>query len=66
MGPSLTGVIAGFLLLSVLLWPLERMWPSVAGQGMRRRGFGTDVVYWFFTPLVTSLLLPSRLRLTRG
>jgi hypothetical protein len=56
MGPSLTGVVAGFLLLAVLLWPLERVWPSVAGQRIRRRGFGTDVAYWFFTPLVTRVV----------
>ena len=53
MGPSLPGIIAGFLILGILLWPLERTWPAVAAQRVRRRGFGTDVGYWFFTPFVT-------------
>src|SRR5262245_18184284 len=52
-GPSLAGVVAGFLLLAVLFWPLERLWPSTPGQPVRRRGFRTDVAYWFFTPFVT-------------
>lgn len=53
MGPSLAGIAAGLLILGALLWPLERRWPSVAGQPIRRRGFLTDVAYWFFTPFVT-------------
>lgn len=53
MGPSLSGIVAGFLVLGALLWPLERRWPSIAGQGLRRRGFGADIGYWFFTPFVT-------------
>jgi sterol desaturase/sphingolipid hydroxylase (fatty acid hydroxylase superfamily) len=55
-GASLTGVVVGFLLLGVLLWPLERIWPSTPGQPVRRRGFFTDVAYWFFTPLVTKAI----------
>src|SRR5215468_9532388 len=53
MGARLAGLVLAFLLLGALLWPLERWWPSVPGQRVRRRGFGTDVLYWLFTPLVT-------------
>lgn len=56
MGPSLAGVVAGFLLLGALLWPLEKTWPAIRGQKVRRRGFGTDVTYWLFTPLVTKVI----------
>jgi sterol desaturase/sphingolipid hydroxylase (fatty acid hydroxylase superfamily) len=53
MGPTLPGIVAGFLVLAALIWPVERLWPSIPGQRIRRRGFGTDVAYWFFTPFVT-------------
>jgi sterol desaturase/sphingolipid hydroxylase (fatty acid hydroxylase superfamily) len=56
MGPSLTGIAAGLLILGALLWPLERAFPSVAGQPIRRRGFLTDVAYWFFSPFVTRVV----------
>ena len=53
MGPSLGGVVLGLLVLGAVLWPLERLWPAVPGQPLRRRGLLTDLAYWFFTPLVT-------------
>jgi sterol desaturase/sphingolipid hydroxylase (fatty acid hydroxylase superfamily) len=34
---------------------VERLWPSVRRTG-RRRGLVTDVIYWFFTPLVSRTL----------
>jgi sterol desaturase/sphingolipid hydroxylase (fatty acid hydroxylase superfamily) len=53
MGPTLGGVVVGFLLLAVVLWPLERLFPAIRSQPLRRPGLTTDLAYWFFTPLVT-------------
>ena len=44
----------GLLVLGIILWPLERMFPSVRGKKMFRKGFRVDVIYWFFTPTVTA------------
>jgi sterol desaturase/sphingolipid hydroxylase (fatty acid hydroxylase superfamily) len=49
--PTLAGVVAGFLILSLLLGGLERAFGG--RQPLFRRGYVTDVAYWFFTPLVT-------------
>lgn len=53
MGPSFAGVTIALVVLAAVLWPLERKWPAVPGQGWRRPGLRTDLAYWFFTPLVT-------------
>ena len=53
MGPTFTGVAIALLVLAAVLWPLERAWPAIPGQRWRRPGLGTDLAYWFFTPLVT-------------
>lgn len=53
MGPTLGGLILGFLVLAALFWPIERRFPAIPGQPIRRLGFRTDLAYWFFTPLVT-------------
>jgi sterol desaturase/sphingolipid hydroxylase (fatty acid hydroxylase superfamily) len=53
-------VAAGaFLGFAVVLWPLERFWPARPRQPVRRRGFGTDLIFWVFTPLVGKLLTYS-------
>lgn len=39
-------------LLGVFLWGLER-WRPAQRLNILRRGFGTDLAYWFFTPLIT-------------
>ena len=44
----------GLLVLGIILWPLERMFPSVRGKKMFRKGFRVDIIYWFFTPTVTA------------
>ena len=44
----------GLLVLGIILWPLERMFPSVRGKKMFRKGFRGDIIYWFFTPTVTA------------
>jgi sterol desaturase/sphingolipid hydroxylase (fatty acid hydroxylase superfamily) len=48
-----------FFGFAVVLWPLERFWPACGGQPVRRRGFGTDLLFWVFTPLVGKLLTYS-------
>jgi len=53
MGPTLTGLAIGFLVLGVALWPLERLFAALPHQPMLRKGFTTDLAYWAFTPLVT-------------
>ncbi len=60
--PTLARVALGFAVLAVVLGLVERRWPAVPGQRLLRRGFLTDVGYWFFTPLVTRAVT----RLTLG
>ncbi len=50
---NIGGLLIGFAILAAVLWPLERLWPALAGQPLWRRGSLTDLTYWFFTPLVT-------------
>jgi sterol desaturase/sphingolipid hydroxylase (fatty acid hydroxylase superfamily) len=56
MGPTLTSVAVGFLLLGLVFTAVERLRPAVAGRPFLRRGFRTDLAYWFFTPLVTKAI----------
>ncbi len=44
----------GFALLSLVFWTIERLFRAVRYEGPRRRR--TDLVYWFFTPLVSKAL----------
>lgn len=46
------GLVVGGALLGLVLWPLERVWPE-RRQPLLRPEIGTDLAYWFFTPLVT-------------
>jgi sterol desaturase/sphingolipid hydroxylase (fatty acid hydroxylase superfamily) len=45
-----------FVVLTIVFGFLERVFPSIPNQPRLRRGFGTDVLYWFFTPMVTQVL----------
>jgi len=45
MGPTLTGLAIGFLLLGVVLWPLERLFPALPHQPLARKGLTTDLAY---------------------
>ena len=56
MEPTLVGTIFAFLLRGAILWPVERLFPSIRGQRRLRSGIKTDLAYWFFTPLVTKAL----------
>lgn len=53
MAPTFGSLVAGFLVLAVIFTVIERRWPAIRGQRLFRRGFGADLVYWFFTPLLT-------------
>ena len=46
-------VLFGLSLLSIALIPLEYLWPGVPRQRRIRSGWLLDVVYWFFTALIT-------------
>lgn len=52
MFASLLGVVISFVVVSLLFWTLERLWPAVTDKRVLRAGFWTDVCYWAFTPLV--------------
>jgi sterol desaturase/sphingolipid hydroxylase (fatty acid hydroxylase superfamily) len=45
-----------FFVLTVVFGILERFFPSVPNQPRLRRGLSTDIVYWFFTPMVSQVL----------
>jgi sterol desaturase/sphingolipid hydroxylase (fatty acid hydroxylase superfamily) len=53
MGPTLGSLVVGFLVLTVVFWPIERLRPAIPEQPRWRRDSLTDLGYWFFTPLVT-------------
>jgi sterol desaturase/sphingolipid hydroxylase (fatty acid hydroxylase superfamily) len=46
-------VLFGLGILSIALIPLEGLWPGVLHQRRFRRGWLLDLVYWFFTALIT-------------
>ena len=50
---KIVNLTIGFVLLTLIFWVIESLWPSIPAQPKLRRGLGTDLVYWFFTPLVT-------------
>ena len=50
------GLLVGLAGFGVLFAVLERLQPARPQQRVFRRGFGTDALYWFFTPLVTKPL----------
>jgi sterol desaturase/sphingolipid hydroxylase (fatty acid hydroxylase superfamily) len=49
----IASLILGLVILSVAMIPLESGWPGVPAQRRFRRGWLLDVVYWFFTTLIT-------------
>jgi sterol desaturase/sphingolipid hydroxylase (fatty acid hydroxylase superfamily) len=46
-----------FFVLIIVFGILEHFWPSIPNQPKLRRGLGVDILYWFFTPLVTQILV---------
>lgn len=55
---QLFGLLVAFGALTLLYAVLGRLWPSVRGQRILRRGFWTDCVYWLWTPIVTRAFVP--------
>lgn len=52
------GLLIAFGVLTVFYWIIGRIWPSVPGQRIFRKGFWTDCVYWLWTPIVTRAVTP--------
>ena len=51
----IVGLFVGLGVLSLIFWLVESLFSANPKQprSFRRRGFGTDLVYWFATPLLT-------------
>lgn len=51
----LAGIVIGLLVLSLVFWLVESLFAARPDQPRphRRRGFETDLIHWFATPLVT-------------
>lgn len=49
---DLAGFLVGFTILAAAFSLVERLFPAIRGLGLRRRGAGTDLVYWVAQPLV--------------
>jgi len=54
--PNPVGLVVSFLLLALVFFALQKLSPCQRAQRLLRRGFGLDVLYWFFTPFVTGLI----------
>lgn len=52
----LPNLIIAFVLLTLIFCLIEGIWPGLRGQKRLRRGYWVDLVYWFFTPLVTKAI----------
>ena len=52
MSPSFKNTLLGLVVLSVLFLVIERVFGRARGP-LLRRGWLTDVAYWFLTPFVT-------------
>jgi len=53
--PTLASIIIGFFVLSAIFYVLERLF-AANRQKILRRGFKTDLIYWFFTPIFTKAI----------
>jgi sterol desaturase/sphingolipid hydroxylase (fatty acid hydroxylase superfamily) len=54
--PTVIGLTISFLLLALIFLALHKVSPGVRGQKIFRRGYWVDLLYWFFTPLVTGFI----------
>lgn len=50
------GLTLSFIVLTLIFWAIEFLWPSLPLQRRFRPGVVTDLLYWFFTPLVSKTL----------
>src|SRR5215471_2586874 len=53
MTPKLLSVALSLLVIGALFSSLERLWPSLPRPYRWRPGTHTDLIYWFFTLLIT-------------
>lgn len=56
MEKRLIGLVFALVILTLIFWAIEFFWPSRPEQRRLRRGLGTDLIYWFFTPFITKNL----------
>lgn len=52
MGPSFGSLVVGLVVLGLVFLVIESISPAVPSQPRWRRDTRTDLVYWFFTPLM--------------
>jgi sterol desaturase/sphingolipid hydroxylase (fatty acid hydroxylase superfamily) len=64
MSPSLRGIVVALLLFTVGFGLIERQSPAIRRRWRARRGRSTDLLYWFFTPLVTKAITRVALLVT--
>ncbi len=65
MSPSLKASFIGLIAFSVLFFVIERL-IARAPANQKRKGWWTDVLYWFFTPLVAKSLTRAFILLPLG
>lgn len=53
---GLAGLIVAFAVLALFFRVIEGRWPALRHQPRWRRDSRTDLLYWFFTPLVTKAI----------
>lgn len=53
---ALVNIALGLVILGLAFAAIERFAPAIRGQRLLRRGLRTDLIYWFFTPLVTKAI----------
>ena len=51
--PTILSLTIALLVLSVIFFLIERLRPALPAQRRASRDTITDLIYWFFTPLVT-------------
>lgn len=56
MAAFLLAPVIGLVLLGVVFGIVERFWPAIPGQRRRRRGWRTDIAWWFVQPFVANPL----------
>ena len=53
-----TAAVFGFVLLPLFCVVIERLWPSVPGKAVVRRGFVSDVLWYFLQTFVSRAVAP--------
>ena len=67
MTRTFLGICIAFILLTITFGMIERLFPATPRPALgRRRGFRTDLAYWFFTPRVTRFISRSGILIVLG